>query len=775
MLLEQSIDGTSTGRFIGREEILKEIYKKIDDKAAAIAVKGPGGSGKTALVGKVAAHLRKKQFSFILSEGQTLPELILKKVYDKAIKKGIEDAEKIYTGQKEELRNKILWFVEHFLAKEKIMLVFEDFDANLDIDGKFINERLKEFLVYLRDSLKDKNALLFFTSEKDIPGFETQPIGGFSDEEFRKLLSYTTTLKKLKGKSLTKLSFDMGGNPRVLQLLDHIANREFAEKRFDWDTLKDRVPRLKERILHKESEAADFSPLLLEKMLEYLNDSQQQLLKGLSLFDGTVGQEALDALDLKIPGKDRKQLMELSLIDYSENMNLYGMHRLTARFFYGKMSEAEKKEGHVLAARYFESRNREGDEQDIENKISARRHYLEAGEWDRAADSTFDLDRYLTPKGYVQLAYDLLKEIEDLDYSREKQLFVYRRLLVFSTIFSMADRVIALSEKLLTIHEEDGNKRGMAQSFGQMAMALEAKRKYDDALAKYEKSRQVYEETGDAPAAALTLIEMGKILRKTGKYDESQTRFEEALASAEKGKDPGSAAESRHQLGQVNEAKGELDNALMHYQKARELREEAGDEKGITAELHQTGNIYFLKGDMDTAAGYYRQALELAEKHHDLRGQGYSLGQLGLIDQRKGKQAEALARYLGSLKAFEELGDQQGISAGLHQVGRIYQEQGKLDEALENYKKSLDIREKNADMQGMAAGYGQLGMLYDEKEEYKEALVCSVKSFLLFARMRAPGAKLAQKNIQKLEKKLPKEEFDAVLKEYNIVPSEGTL
>jgi len=771
MLLEQLIEGLSGEGFVGREAILEEIYKKIEDKAAAVVVKGPGGSGKTALTGRVAAHLRKKGFSFIVVEGRTHPEIILKKVYEKAVKKGVKDAEKTYTNQDEELRKKILWFVENVLEKEKIMLIFEDFDTNLNIDGKFMNERLKEFVMYLKDSLKDKNSFLFFTTEKDIPGFEAEPIGEFSDEEFRKLFSHTKALKQLAGKSREKLFFDMGSNPRVYKLLDQVAVREFTGKKFEWETLKNRVPRLTERVLHKENPDADFSLLLLEKMLEYVGESQRQFLKGLSLFKGSVGKKAVDTLGLKISGKDRKQLIDLSLIDFYETKNLYRVHPLTARFFFGKMNEAERTALHLKAGRYFEISHDAGQEEDIEKKIEARRHYLEAEEWDRAADLTFALDGYLTPKGYLPLSYDLLKEIEDLDYSREKRLPVFRRLLVFSALFGMVDRVISLSEKCLKIYGQENNRAGMAQSLGQVAGALNNKRKYDDALEKYGKSKQIYEETGDFRATAFTLIEMGKIQQNRSKYDDALAHFERALEFAERGDDSGAIAESLHQVGQVHEAKGEFDRALELYQKTRALREKTGDEKGMAAELHQIGNIYFLKGDLDTAFDYYQQSLQLTEKNKDLRGQGYSSGQLGLIYQRKGLQDEALRQYRHSLRAFEALGDQQGISASLHQMGRIYQDQGKLDEALEHLKKSLQIREKSADMPGMATGYGQLGLLHYEKEEYKDALECSLKSFLLFSRMGAPGAKLAQQNIRKIEKKLPKKEFESMLKEYNIMPA----
>ncbi len=772
MLLEQLIEGLSGEGFVGREAILEEIYKKIEGKAAAVVVKGPGGSGKTALSCRLAANLNKKGFSFIMIEGQTHPEIILKKIYEKAVKKGVKGAEKIYTNRQEELRKKILWFVENYLEKEKIMLIFEDFETNLNLEDKFRNERLKEFIMYLRDSLKDKNTFLFFTNEKDIPGFEALPIGEFSDEEFKKLLYHTGALKQLAGKSREKLFFDMGSNPRVYKLLDQIASREFAGKKFEWDALKNRVPRLTERVLHKESPDADFSMLLLEKMLEYLNESQRQFLKGLSLFNGPVGKEAIETLGLKISGKDRGQLIDLSLIDFYETKHLYRLHPLTARFFLGKMNEAERKALNLKAARYFEISHDAGEEEDIEKKIEARRHYLEAEEWDRAAGLTFALDLYLTPKGYVQLSYDLFKEIEDLDYSRKKGLLVFQRLLFFSSLFGMVDRVISLGEKLLKIYEQEKNRPGMAQSLGQIAGALDNKRKYDDALEKYEKSRQIYEETGDIRAAAFTLLEMGKIQRKRSKYDDAMAHFERALEFAERGDDSGGIAESLHQVAQVHEAKGELDRALEHYQKAQALREKTGDEKGMAGELHQIGNIYFLKGNLDTAFDHYQQSLQLAERHRDLRGQGYSSGQLGLIYQRKGLQDEALRQYRHSLRAFETLDDQRGISASLHQIGRIYQDQGKLDEALEHLKKSLEIREKSADMPGMATGYGQFGLLHYEKEEYKDALECSIKSFLLFSRMGAPGAKLAQQNIRKIEKKLPQKEFESMLKEYNIMPAE---
>ncbi|HLP44933.1 MAG TPA: tetratricopeptide repeat protein [Candidatus Kapabacteria bacterium] len=777
--LETLGDASLKNEFIGRKEILSEITKTIDEKAPAVVVKGPGGSGKTALLHQVAARLHKKQFTFILIEGETHPELILEEIVVKARKKNISDADKMIDGTSRALREKILWFVENYLQKEKIMLVFEDFETNLNLDGKFKSERLKEFLIYIRDSLKEKDSLLFFTTETDIPGFKSIPMPPFSGEEFKALLANQKTLNRLSRKSKEKLQFDMGINPRALLLLEHIASREFGEKKFEWDTLKKRIPNLAERILYKENEEADFTPLLLEKLMQELTVEQQQLLKGLSIFNRTVDNAALEALHIKIANKDRKKTVDLSLIEYQDKKDLYRIHRLTARFVLGKMSETEKKQLHLLAAAYFERLKNDSGEKNIANEIEIRRHYLEAEEWEKVADRSLALDQYLTARGFPQLAFDLLKEVENKEFNRDTQLHIYHRLALFHMIFGLFDGVIDENKKLVTIYEETGNREAIAQCREQMGMAYENKRKYDESLQQYDQAREIYEETADSSAAARTLLEIGKIHQKRGKYAEAEIHYQKALTHAERSNDRKKQAESLHQLAQVNEELGQLDGALEYYQRSQQVKENIGDQKDIATGLHHIGNIYFLKNELDTALDYYRQSLALSEKNNDLKEAGYSLGQIGMIYQRKGQVDDAFEQYKRSKEIFEKVEDQKGLSSSLHQLGRIYQDRGKLDEALEHYKKSLEIREKNADMPGMALGYGQMGMLQFERGEYEDALRSSTRAFVLFSRVNinAPGAQLARKNMLRLQEKVAKEKFAEILQEFNIQvepPKEST-
>ncbi|MCP4148215.1 MAG: tetratricopeptide repeat protein [bacterium] len=789
MLLEQLNNGLLSREFTGRQDIIDNIHQSLSEGDSFFVLKGSHGAGKTGLIKKIAAALKKKQYSFIVTEGKTYPELLLNKIALKAEKKGLIPPEpgtpsaanpqapgEDTSDKPQAVRDNILWLTENFLVKEKIMLVFDDFEENLDNDGKFRIQRLKELLVFLKDSLKDRDAFMFFTTGTDIPGFDSTWLTPFCEEEFKKLVSQMPGLKRLNGKSREKLFFEMGSSPRTLRLLDYIALAEFGEKKFEWEGLKKRIPKLAERILYKENEAADFSSLLLEKILGDLDESQVQLLKGLSIYTGAVGKGALDAIGVK--SVLRKKLINASLLEYCEKKDLYRVHRLTARFMLGKMGEGELRALHLKAAEYLLSStasptNAKGDvgdvgERDLDGEIDGLRHYMEAGEWDKAAETSLELDMRLTTGGFPQFAFDLLEELDSEHLNRDNQVRLFQRLNLFNMLFGQTEGIISRSGTLIELYREMGKLKEMAFCMQQLGTAYEGTRKYDEALTNYSGALEVFQQEGDNEAAAFNRLQMGQILQKRGKYDEAMDHFLKARESyREAGKNKGEI-ESLQRLGRGYEELGRFDEALEAHQQSQGLREKIGDTAGLASGKHQIGNIFFMKNNLDEALTYYKDSLELSEKNGDLNGVAYSLGQIGMIAQRNGNEQEALGHYKRSLELFEEIGDKKGQASAMHQLGRLSQNGGDLDEALVSYKKSVEIREEMSDMPGMAIGYGQLGMLYFDREEYEESLTASVKSFVIFSKMNAPGAQLARKNMLRVRDKVSPEKFQEILKEFNI-------
>jgi len=765
--------------FIGRREILKKIRQNVKKQEPFIVLKGNAGVGKSFILNRILDELKKKSYNILMFRGITSAEMILKKITQVAEKKGINEANNTFTLPIE-YKEKLKKFLENFLYKEKFLLVFEDFDENQNTEGEIINERLKELLFYFKDELKEKESTMLFCTRVAIPKFDALEVEPFTWQEFLDLISTTIELNRLKEKQLKSFYFDMGGYPRAVELFDKIAHQEFGTNHFDWTKLRGCVPNLAERLLHKNSESADFSYLLIETLLGYLDKQLRQKLNALCIYRGWVYKEAIEAQDEEINLSDRKKLEKLSLIHYLSGKKMYEIHRLTVQIVRSQLHESEAKERHLKAARFFESLipqsasaglpSKESSLTYDENALEARWHYLEAGAIEKATAMTFDMDIYFSRIGFPQFAFDLIQDMEKYieEMSEEFQIHLHLRLGTFYSIFGKLDEAIRQHEACLKIHEMKNDTRGIALNRGQLGLLYEAKAKYDEALDNYQKSLVKLEELNEKADIARILGQIGSIQKQQGNYDESFKTYKRALPLNRELNNQAEIATNLEQMGRIHDEQGKFDIALYYYNQSLEIKERLKDKPGIAGLIHQMGNVKFFKGDLDESFSLYRRSLKIKEEIDDHKGAGYSLGQLGLIYQRKGNIDEAQLHFEQSLEKFQKAKEEKGIAASHHQLGRIYESKGEWDKAREHYEKALEIREKTGDMLGAAITYGQLGMFYYQKEEYETALQLSTQAFAIFSRYGSPNADLARNNMLRIRQKIPKEKFDAILKQFNI-------
>jgi len=261
--------------FVGRRDVLKEIYDAIENKETALLLKGPEGVGKTAIIERVTARLKKKKYTPLHFQGITSAEAVLLEISQKAAENNYNEAAELFTAQIE-YKEKLEKLLENYVFKSNLLLVFDDFDQNQTAEGQFKNERLKELLFYLKDTLKEKStgSLLLAASQQDIDDFNAIEIPPLTQKELIEMVPDTTTLNRMDKKSLKQFYFDMGGYPRAVLMMDQIAKKELQTGNIDWAKLKERLPKLEERIRYKESETADFTYLLIEPLVEKLNQIQ---------------------------------------------------------------------------------------------------------------------------------------------------------------------------------------------------------------------------------------------------------------------------------------------------------------------------------------------------------------------------------------------------------------------------------------------------------------------------------------------------------------------
>jgi tetratricopeptide (TPR) repeat protein len=720
--------------FIGRRQVLRDIYKNIENKEGAIVLKGPGGIGKSTLTTRAAANLRFKGYDFIVIQGETTIEQILEAISDKAGELGIKGANEVYAADAD-VKAKLGWFLDNFLLKKKLVIIFDNFEENQDEEkGDFHRERLKKFLWFFRDALKNKETFLFFSTRYSLPGFTepgiTKQIPEFSPVEFRKMLRTGKALKRMDSKSIKSLGQEIGGNPRGIELLAKIAHEEFRQQNFSWDRLKELIPELHERIIQKPGAGDDFTPLFLDKLFTYLSEPQRLLLDILAIYRNPVPEPTIKAHKVSMKKTDRGKLVDLSLLECidAQEENLYYVHRLTAHYLLSQMENAVVNKYHLQAAQYFENLRTEEGKVYLYDDIEARWHYLQAGEWDKAADITFSLEKHLTLHGFPQWSMELLQELELTNISEENQAVAYHR--IGTLYFNFGD--------------------------------------YEKTLSHYEKSLKIFEKRNDIKGVSDCLHNIGAIYREKGEYDEALKQCQKALKISEKIGDIKGVSYSLHQVGMIYEDKGNYDEALKQHQKSMEIKEKIGDIEGVSNSLHQIGMIYQYKGEYDEALKQYQKALEISEKIGDIKGVSSSLHNIGTIYQEKGEYDEALKLYQKAKETFEKIGDIKSVSKSLHQVGMIYQYKGDYDEALKQYQKSLEISEKIGDIPGLANSMGQMGNLYVQKKEFAIALEFFIRAFLIFTNIGSPNANKARNDIDRCRENLPEEQFQAILRKFEI-------
>jgi tetratricopeptide (TPR) repeat protein len=193
-------------------------------------------------------------------------------------------------------------------------------------------------------------------------------------------------------------------------------------------------------------------------------------------------------------------------------------------------------------------------------------------------------------------------------------------------------------------------------------------------------------------------------------------------------------------------------------------------------EWDRAAEITFTLEDYLTLHGFPRRSMELLQELElDRLNETYKLvtyGQMGTLYKDFGEYDKALDFYNRAYEIAQKNNDLKNSATVLQQVGLIYQEKGDYDEALKQYQKSLKIKEKIRDIRGIALLMGQMGELHFQKNEFAAALEFFIQAFLVFAKIGSPYANQTRINIAKTGEKLPEDQFQGILKKFNLDPGE---
>ncbi len=304
--------------FIGRRNIIRDILRRVNEHHPIISLKGPGGIGKSTLTSRVMADLLREGYDFIEFQERIEPSGVIDGLVKKAESAGerYKNIEEIIT-KTQELPEKVRLLVELYLSKEKIVVVFDNFEDNQnEKDKTYLNPEMRGFLKELKTNLQNRDSFLFFTTRYELPGLVTDPINvpEFTPFEIKKRFYYGEALSRLDEDSTKLIEETVAKNPRAIDLLNILLNKRLKTGTITADKAERYTSKFKELLKSGEHpEEKDFSPFILEDLLTCLTSEQLRFLKAVAIYRKPVEEVALKKQNIEIDEDTIEYMDSLSL------------------------------------------------------------------------------------------------------------------------------------------------------------------------------------------------------------------------------------------------------------------------------------------------------------------------------------------------------------------------------------------------------------------------------------------------------------------------------
>ena len=702
--------------FYGR----RREYRKIRDallhqNQCAVIIHGIGGIGKTALLTHAINRLRprfKDVMSFDCRRAALAPETILLELHRYFATQGMPQLQPLI-GQNvppETLAEEIAQ-VLMLLTERPLLIVFDNFESQLDERREFINQDLCIFLTRLLRVTAKGSRFLFTTRYLfDLDGEQPSyllhlPLADLSRAEALMLMQKLPNLAQAAHRDKLAVLEKFGGHPYALVALDRLCCNQLLNQALqDASLLKSDLrehlaielnyQRLSERaheLLHR---LAAFRQIVPIAAAVWVMGEKAALIAGqLQILRGELSEElkasGYDTLRQML-GTAPKQQQEIDISEVIPELINWGV--LTPHY-----------ESDVLQALSVHGLVRDFC-CDQHNRVSW-------GEQLRQA-ATFYLDQTKLPTKNLKTQQDVWAEIEAFELLMEAEDF-------FFSAHLLADATQVLTRLGFMRYLDAQYRRLMDKLDGRNAAVilhnhatqLKAFGEYDAALRQYQKALEILKGLDDGAGVARTLNQIGIIHQLRNEYDVARQHYQQSLEIEIELDDRAGMTISLHQIGTIHQARAEYEQALQYYQQSLEAAKELNDRESLASALKRIGMVYQARGEFEAALHHYQQSLDIEIKLDDRSGIASSLHQIAMIHYLRGEYEVALQQFQDALKIKEELGDRAGISASLHQIAMIYQASGNHEEALDYYQRALKIAEELKDHMGIASTRGQIGSL----------------------------------------------------------------
>jgi tetratricopeptide (TPR) repeat protein len=684
--------------FIGRKNIIADIFSRIGKNPALIGLYGNSGVGKTTL-GLVLTNKLLPDFPdepiFIDMQGSSVKPLNIEGVMTRVI--NLLRPHEIYP-ETEERRTQLY---RSLLKNRKSVLFLDNVPGGLN----------------LTDLLTSKHCALITTSIQPLklPHLISKKLNPLDAKDAQTFLLKASPRTGFWVNEMSKICNNF---PLALSLFGKYV---FSNSQLDTTGLIENLNgELKSMKAETRADEKQILKLILALSYRSLSEKATAVLRKLTLFPDSFNDKAETFICEDTDHEHLVQFLTLGLVPCNNNTTRFSLHDQVRRFLNQRLKESEQGVAEKRFATYFltvimtagELYSKGGKEREQGlNQFDLEWDNIKKGqEW---AHSTSDQDEEADNicLSYAEAAIPLL----ELRQPPAERLKWYQAALNSSRRLNESE----VENKYLLLLGIEHNKLNQSEE------AL-------DLLGQALKNSQ---QSNDVTSERIALGQLGLTQLALGRPHRAIEYLEKELTLLRQSEDTKGEETILENLGGIYCQVGENDRAIEYYKEELSLVRQQKDSPRQGRILGNLGKIYSSQGDHSNAIEYFEEGLTLVKKLKDKKGEIALFGKLGDAYTENKKFKKALAYYQQGLKLAEELKDQKNVALMLEQMGQSNLKSGNHREATPCFQKALILFQKTGDKAKEGETLWNLAQTMGQAKKIPEAIQFAEAALVLYQKI----------------------------------------
>lgn len=233
--------------------------------------------------------------------------------------------------------------------------------------------------------------------------------------------------------------------------------------------------------------------------------------------------------------------------------------------------------------------------------------------------------------------------------------------------------------------------RGELYQLAQMGDVLQARGRYDEAVALLRGGVERAAGLADRRLEALFYANLGAVFYRRGDYEESRGAFEGSLQASRDCRDARATAKAYNNLGVINFKLGRDAEALRCYREALDGERRLRNELSEGRILGNLGLVHYRQGRLNDCRTTIGRALEIFTRKGCRHDEAISLANLALTHLESGEIEQATSLAHRSFKLARELDVPRTEAHALANLGLVSLELGDVARAADLLQRSLEI------------------------------------------------------------------------------------